>query len=166
MTSGKLLREGENRAEFMGLENKTLFGFKPQVWFTMEMEMPFTACPMVGDPTKGNIPNNMFQQNQMSKGRGYELWEKRCRGIYRLKFNSRDIGAEKYIGGSARKKMKQNGMLGIFEMVAKMGNDDVTKWYHCKKQVEIHHMISIEKWIDGVWADVTDTFDKEKALAA
>ena len=154
---GKLLREGERKAISLGIENKTMFGFQPQVWFTTESEMPFTACPMISDNSskQKSIPNNIFQKDQMAKDRGYDKWDRYCGGVYRLKFNSRDIRAETYIGGSARKKMKQNGMLQFFEQVAKMGNDNLNEWYHCKNVVDLKYMKSIECRMNGVWTEVS-----------
>lgn len=113
-----------------------------KVWLTTETEMPFTATPRILDG-KGIAP---FTRLQRRPNRSYAAWHELCGGVYRFSFYKQDIDAVRYIDSPARNQLKNSGMLINFENVAKMRNDDLSKWYYSENPIDISLSIGIDVW--------------------
>ena len=142
IASGEIMREGETGNYMFGITPQQLLGLPPMVWLTAEPEMPFTATPRITNEF-GRSP---FMQYQQSRWRGYKHWAHICGGVFRLAFDAEQIGAQRYSTGPVRAALLANGMLRSFEQVARVGKDDVSKWYHCDERVSLRQVMGIETW--------------------
>ena len=142
--SGEIMREGEAGSYALGIKPQWLWGVPPVVWFTSEAEMPFTATPRITNEF-GATP---YLQHQMSRSWGYRHWAHICQGVFRLSFDAEQIKAQRYRTGAIRSSLLSSGMLRHFEQAARLGRDDVKRWYHCDQRVSLRDLVGIETWKD------------------
>jgi hypothetical protein len=145
--SNEIMREGETGNYMTGIPSMSdLLGIKRVVWLTAETEMPFTATPVITNEF-GEMP---YRKYQLSRWRGYKHWAHVCDGVYRLAFDAEEIGAQRYCKGPIRGQMLAHGILSKFEQAARLGKDDIKKWYHCDERINLRHLKGIETW-QGRW---------------
>jgi hypothetical protein len=161
LKAGEIKREGD-AGSGMPFATASAWPVERQVWLTAEAEMPFTATPMIG-----RIAGvNEFVHIQRDPTRGYKHWVHLVNGVWRFAFDAEEISAVRYRYGNVRRQLVEQGRLSVFEKVAKMGNDNISKWYHTNREISLDLCKGLDTWTSQNGWEAVDISQLQQRLAA